>query len=73
PYERITGLSNWSTLSYAEQGAQGEANTSGADVAFKDSNMWKEVNCGAGKASLDLKDAAGTDVVLADFGQKVSD
>ena len=70
PYERITGLSNWSTLSYAEQGAQGEANTSGADVAFKDSNMWKEVNCGAGKASLDLKDAAGTDVVLADFGQK---
>ncbi len=35
--------------------------------------MSKEVNCGAGKASLDLKDAAGTDVVLADFGQKVSD
>ena len=72
-YERITGLSNWSTLSYAEQGAQGEANTSDADVAFKDSNMWKEVNCGAGKASLDLKNASDTDVVLADFGQKVSD
>lgn len=51
PYERITGLSTAFTLSYAEQGAQGEANTSGADVAFKDSNMWKEVNCGAGKAS----------------------
>lgn len=64
---------NWSTLSYAEQGAQGEANTSDADVAFKDSNMWKEVNCGAGKASLDLKNASDTDVVLADFGQKVSD
>lgn len=72
-YERITGLSSWTELSHSMQEAQGEAKTSDADVAFKDSDMWSQVSCDAGRASLNLKEATDTSVILVDFGQKISD
>nr|WP_191996877.1 hypothetical protein [Bifidobacterium platyrrhinorum] len=85
-YVRLTGLSDWSTLSSesvaaskSSQQSSGDAQSGDAqsgqqdsDVAFKDSDMWRSVKCGSGAASLEEKAAEVTDVVLVDLGRKGS-
>ncbi|MBW3081283.1 hypothetical protein [Bifidobacterium saguinibicoloris] len=67
-YTRLTGLSDWSTFAVAKEKSGTKAQTSDADVAFKDSDMWRKVACGAGKATLTAKATSEHDVALVDLG-----
>ncbi|WEV72267.1 hypothetical protein [Bifidobacterium sp. ESL0790] len=76
-YTRVTGLSNWSTLSSKVDGASKEnaGKASDGDVAFKDSDMWRKVQCGTGEASIELQNVAAGDVAIIDLagGQAQAD
>lgn len=69
-YSRVTGLTNWSTLSVQQSRAQSSpANVDKSNqVAFKDSDMWSAVKCGVGKVTLDTSGVGGDTVALADLG-----
>ncbi|WP_034528891.1 hypothetical protein [Bifidobacterium stellenboschense] len=82
-YTRLTGLSDWSTLSTQkasggqDEGASGDASGdssdadgASADVAFKDSDMWRSVKCGKGEVSMKATQATSTDVAIVDLGEK---
>ncbi|NMM99101.1 hypothetical protein [Bifidobacterium olomucense] len=72
-YTRITGMSSWSDLttkkgnsaSQSSQNAAGDGNA----VAFKDSDMWSSVKCGAKSVSLNSKDTADSTVAIVDLGE----
>ena len=47
-YMRVSGLSDWTTLSTMKVSAQGTADNSQNQVAFKDSDMWRTIKCNDG-------------------------
>ena len=71
---RVTGLSDWSTLSTLKATAQGTADNSEGQVAFQDSDMWRTVNCNAGSVDMQIKGAntnnAGDSVAIIDYGNR---
>lgn len=71
-YARLTGLSDWTTLSVQKVASRGHASQDADDVSFRDSDMWRSVTCGKGTVSLETQERNATDVVLVDFG-KVTD
>ncbi len=77
-YMRLTGLADWQTLSVEQvasrSGSSSKASNknSESNVAFRDSDMWRSVKCGNGKASITTQKINSTDVVLIDLG-KASD
>lgn len=70
PYVRVTGLSTWQALSTSEEQAKGTASASQNQVAFADSDMWSQVECGSTSASMHLNSAQPAQVMLIDFGTK---
>lgn len=71
-YTRITGLSDWTTLSARRSAAQGDPDASANQTAFKDSDMWRSVKCGTGSVNMRVQESsskdAGNSVALIDFG-----
>lgn len=71
-YTRITGLSDWTTLSVRRSSAQGDPDASANQTAFKDSDMWRSVKCGTGSVNMRIQESssndAGDSVALIDFG-----
>lgn len=71
-YTRITGLSDWTTLSARRSAAQGDPDASANQTAFKDSDMWRSVKCGTGSVNMRIQESsskdAGNSVALIDFG-----
>lgn len=70
PYVRVTGLSTWQALSTSEEQAKGTASASQNQVAFADSDMWSQVECGGTSAAMHLNSAQPAQVMLIDFGTK---
>lgn len=68
-YTRVTGLSDWSTLSTEQATSKGSA-TEG--VAFKDSDMWTSVTCANGKATLSANVTSKGEVALIDLSDSAS-
>ncbi|NMN02532.1 hypothetical protein [Bifidobacterium panos] len=87
-YARLTGLSDWTTLSVEKVAARSDSdsgnnsgNTGDSDsgstgdssskdsVSFQDSDMWRSVQCGNGKASIETQETNSTDVVFIDLGK----
>ncbi|RSX55494.1 GTPase [Bifidobacterium dolichotidis] len=69
PYARISGLESWTQLEVTDQKAHGQATPSDQDVAFADSDMWRQVKCSTGKVTVKLKDMQNTPLVgLIDMG-----
>ncbi len=72
-YTRITGLSDWSTLSTQKTSAQGTADDSENQVALADSDMWRDSECGTGTVSMEIKNSSSanddTVIALIDFGE----
>ena len=56
-YMRVSGLSDWTTLSTMKVSAQGTADNSQNQVAFKDSDMWRGKQVHARLRSVRLDDA----------------
>ena len=73
-YTRVTGLSDWSTLSTLKTTAQGTADNSEGQVAFQDSDMWRTVKCNAGSVDMQFKGAntnnAEDSVAIIDYGDR---
>ena len=73
-YTRVTGLSDWSTLSTLKTTAQGTADNSEGQVAFQDSDMWRTVKCNAGSVDMQIKGAttnnAVDSVAIIDYGDR---
>lgn len=71
-YTRITGLSDWTTLSARRSAAQGDPDASANQTAFKDSDMWRSVKCGTGSVNMRIQESSSNDadnsVALIDFG-----
>ncbi|WP_236036892.1 hypothetical protein [Bifidobacterium simiiventris] len=77
PYVRVTGLSSWSGLSTQAMSAKSSGKASGqsdaAKVAFKDSDMWTQVECGKGTATMKTDvDSASSTMALIDLGKSGS-
>ncbi|WP_239457599.1 hypothetical protein [Bifidobacterium pullorum] len=70
PYVRVTGMTDWTTLSSQRASASGQSAPEDGQVAFADSDMWRSVDCGATSATLTLKKATAAEVVLIDLGRK---
>ena len=82
-YARLTGLSDWTTLSVEKVASRSDGsqnkndsdsgNKSGEDsndsVSFQDSDMWRSVKCGKGKASIETQETNSTDVVFIDLSK----
>lgn len=68
-YTRVTGLANWSTLSSKadESSKENTGKASDGDVAFKDSDMWRQVRCGTGSAGIKLSNVNAGDVAIIDL------
>lgn len=71
PYDRVTGLQEWNTLSLESEQAHGTPNPQDSDVAFKDSNMWSRIECGSGNISVVIDKAQPSQVAIVDFGSQV--
>ncbi len=71
-YTRVTGLSDWSSLSTQKASAQGDADDSENQVALADSDMWRDSKCDAGTVSMEIKNSSSasgeTVIALIDFG-----
>lgn len=67
-YMRLTGLSDWSTLSKRQVKALGADSSSDADVAFSDSDLWSEVQCGTTRATLKTSSGNAHRDVIVDLG-----
>ncbi|KAB5608159.1 hypothetical protein [Bifidobacterium jacchi] len=63
-YTRVTGLSDWSTLSTEQASSKGSA---AEGVSFKDSDMWTSVTCANGKATLSANVTSKGEVALIDL------
>lgn len=68
-YVRVTGMSEWTTLSTTEAASQGESSESDDDVSFGDSDMWTSVECGEGSATLSVTDEDSTQIAIVDLGE----
>ncbi|MCH9275920.1 hypothetical protein JS533_006490 [Bifidobacterium amazonense] len=71
-YARVTGLSDWTTLSTEVSSAKqsASADDQSQDVAFRDSDMWTHVVCGSGKATLKTTVSDTSDsIALVDLGE----
>ena len=71
-YTRITGLSDWTTLSAQKASAQGSADDSENQVALADSDMWRDSKCDTGTVSMEIKNSSSSSdeavIALIDFG-----
>lgn len=76
-YVRVSGLSDWKTLSTMKVAARGTADHSENQVAFKDSDMWRTIKCSAGAVDMQVKGSNGNNtedvVALVDFGDGKAD
>ena len=74
-YMRVSGLSDWTTLSTMKVSAQGTADNSQNQVAFKDSDMWRTIKCNDGAVDMQVKGSNSNNaedvVALIDFGNRV--
>ena len=81
-YARLTGLSDWTTLSVEKVAARSDSDSNSGNnsgntgdsgsndsVSFQDSDMWRSVQCGNGKASIETQETSSTDVVFIDLGK----
>ncbi|KAB7791059.1 hypothetical protein F7D09_0415 [Bifidobacterium leontopitheci] len=72
-YIRVTGMSDWSTLSWEKSAAQGSSAAGDGDVSFKDSDMWSKTVCDPSKVTLDAKTSADSGTVaVIDLGKATS-
>lgn len=75
-YTRITGLTDWATLSIDKAQEQGNPDTSEGQVAIEDSDMWLSAKCGTREVSMNVTEKdLGPDeanVALIDLGAKKS-
>lgn len=73
-YMRVSGLSDWTTLSTMKVSAQGTADNSQNQVAFKDSDMWRTIKCNDGAVDMQVKGSNSNNaedvVALIDFGNR---
>ena len=76
-YMRVSGLSDWTTLSTMKVSAQGTADNSQNQVAFKDSDMWRTIKCNDGAVDMQVKGSNSNNaedvVALIDFGNRKGD
>ena len=76
-YMRVSGLSDWTTLSTMKVSAQGTADNSQNQVAFKDSDMWRIIKCNDGAVDMQVKGSNSNNaedvVALIDFGNRKGD
>lgn len=72
PYTRVTGMSDWNTLTVQNEAATGDKKTADTDVAFADSVMWTQHVCGAGSVTLELDDATASSVAIIDLADAKS-
>lgn len=70
-YQRITGLSSWSTLATQRgKSTTQTAATNDADaVAFKDSDMWSQVKCGKSSVTLTSTKTSDSTMAIIDLGK----
>ncbi|WP_125982286.1 hypothetical protein [Bifidobacterium goeldii] len=68
-YTRVTGMNDWKTLATSRNNPRGTKAESLDDVAFKNSDMWTKVTCGASKATVTttVSENAST-VAIIDLG-----
>ena len=71
-YVRLTGMSDWTSLTAQRASAQGKAAAADAQVPFAESDMWRSVQCGATSATLQLKRSSAAEVAVIDLGQKTN-
>ena len=72
PYQRITGMQDWTTLALQEgknSGDDGESQDDANDVAFQDSDMWSKVACDASKVTLADTNDSASQVAIIDLGK----
>lgn len=67
-YTRLTGLSDWTTISTESMQAQGTKISGDDAVSTEKSDMWSSVKCGASSASIRAQSGENTDVALIDLG-----
>lgn len=72
PYTRITGLSDWTTLSTEQASAQGTRESTDGAVDFQNSDMWSSVKCGTGSVSLSASEQDTDKLAIIDFGQSIT-
>lgn len=65
-YVRVTGLESWERFSTQKADPTGDLADPNGQVAFRDSDMWRQVACGDGGASLDWNADHGNSVLLVD-------
>lgn len=70
-YTRVTGLSDWKTLSHRASAASGTATAQ--TVGFSDSDLWTRVVCGDGSVELTTAQGASGKVLLIDANTKTTD
>jgi hypothetical protein len=71
---RITGLSDWTTLSQGRFRAQGEpAADDASGVAFPDSDMWSAVRCGDSHVVVRTNAGQAANIALIDLGGDSAD
>lgn len=67
-YTRITGMSDWQTLTTSAQKASGSSAAQDSAVEFESSDMWRSVKCGTGNVSLTSRATSSDVIALIDTG-----
>lgn len=67
-YTRITGMSDWQTLTTSTQKASGSSAAQDSAVEFESSDMWRSVKCGTGNVSLTSRATSSDVIALIDTG-----
>lgn len=68
-YTRITGMSDWQTLTTSRQKASGTAIQDDQSVTFESSDMWRSVTCGdSGSVTLPATATSSDVIALIDTG-----
>ncbi|MFC0125155.1 hypothetical protein [Bifidobacterium apri] len=71
-YTRITGMSDWQTLTTSSQKTAGSATAQDSSVEFESSDMWRSVKCGTGNVSLTSRATSSDVIALIDTGSNSS-
>lgn len=71
-YTRITGMSDWQTLTTSSQKTAGSATAQDSSVEFESSDMWQSVKCGTGNVSLTSRTTSSDIIALIDTGSNSS-
>lgn len=68
-YTRITGLSDWKTLSVGSMLASDKQEQAEGEVAFQDADMWRSVTCGTQVVHAEVKQASADESLIVDAGE----